>query len=198
MCHEDRPRPVIHRLLACFILALPCCTNVTPEPSDTNLEPLTLEYLRTLGVDGDHIDIGACPFEGCTYGVWTARQDTNANNRPVVGSRSAFTLRKGERILADSGFVVTRKAGEAVVKNPIVIGTHAVEAGAYIEILHYAGEGFSLVRHEGELDKIEIDGVSANKIAEEDSIWWVRCRNSQGALGWLKDPRGFEGSDAIG
>jgi hypothetical protein len=189
---------LVRRLsLACVFIALPSCTNLTPRTVDTKPAPLTLEYLKTLGVGGAYIDIGGCPFEGCTYGTWTARQDTEAHDRPAEGARAAFALRKGESILADSGFVVTRKVGEAVVKKSIVVGTHTVEAGAHIEILHYVGEGFSLIRHEGELDEIEIDGVFADRIVKEASTWWVRCRNSQGAFGWLKDPIEFEGSDAL-
>ena len=54
---------------------------------------------------------GACPFEGCRFGAWTARETVVARrSRSASGARS-FSVRKGETVTALTGVLVITRPG---------------------------------------------------------------------------------------
>ena len=61
--------------------------------------------------DMPFIDAGACPFECCHYGSWTARQSVPARQTRNQRSPIAFTIVRGEKVTALMGVVVTYKPG---------------------------------------------------------------------------------------
>ena len=48
-------------------------------------------------------DVGACPFEGCVYREWTARQAVAVRTARRMGAPVTFNLRAGEKVAALSG-----------------------------------------------------------------------------------------------
>jgi tetratricopeptide (TPR) repeat protein len=172
--------------------------SIENNPNYSPENPLTDEWCRSLGIDAAYFDIGACPFEGCIYGIWNAHDDVTTYELPIEEAPVAFRITKGASVFADSGFVATLKAGEAVLKRPVEIGTQTVAEGEKVEVLHYAGEGFCIVRYNGEVGEIDLQGIDADYLEQEKATWWVRCRNSDGKIGWLKDPKDFDGNDALG
>ncbi len=161
-------------------------------------------------------DPGACPIEGCAYREWTA----NAAVR-VLGERrdrapAAFTLRRGERVTALTGIVVTKVPGRVefrkAVDLPASSGTLHVERGQSLYLLTYRGEGFTKAWFKGRIHD-EVDGRAAffgDRCEREPGAcdgtivhrpvveWWVQIRNSAGQTGWTREPEKFDGKSVLG
>ena len=161
-------------------------------------------------------DIGACPFEGCAYREWTAANAVTVRTDRKAGAPIAFTLRRGENVVALGGVVVTIKAGRVEFREPITLNATPariqIGPGQTLYLLTYQGEGFTKAWFHGRL-YTDVDTVQffngmcdrdpsrcAGKIVEKSQTeWWVQIRNRVGKTGWvLEDHSKFNGRDAIG
>lgn len=166
-----------------------------------------------------YIDQGACPFECCTYRLWRAKKVVVAYAEPKKGASVAFTIKNGQQVTAETGFVVTSKAGITKVLKPIKLGYDKdskssapkplldLKPGELLYTLHYLGEGFDLFWYKGRVysDQISSDKVDPDPPAPElnlqalslpEADWWVKVRTKEGRIGWIKNPPYFENSDA--
>ena len=98
-----------------------------------------------------YIDKGACPFECCTYRGWVAHTDVtlldSPNGKKVVGQ-----IKKGEKVLALTGEV------HSVPQRVIAKYDYpeaGIKTGDTIYVLHYEGEGYCKVWHEGKVVDLE-------------------------------------------
>ena len=126
-----------------------------------------------------------------------------------------FTIKKDEWVTAETGVVITYKAGITKVLKPMKLGYQEgqrepsleVEHGDILYILHYAGEGFDLFWFKGKkyYDQIASDKPDPNPpspelnvqvISRPEADWWVRVKNKKGQTGWIKNPPYFENADA--
>jgi hypothetical protein len=138
-----------------------------------------------------YIDKGACPFECCTYRQWVARTEVTLLESPN-GKRVVGRIKKGERVLALTG---------EVHSVPLrVIAQHdypdaGVKIGDAIYILHYEGEGYCKIWHDGNV-------VDVENFLEEGAppriTWWVKLKTRSGAIGWTVDHSNFGNQDACG
>ncbi len=164
-------------------------------------------------------DDGACPFEGCKYGEWTAgarvvaRRDANTSS-PVI-----FKIQPGEKISALTGKVITRQFGIIKMIKPVVfdeVDTHTVPyishkvevpRGAVLYLLHEEGEGYCLYWYKGSAHHQELYAESVHKGTDDypwdvvslpKTEWWVNVKNRNGRTGWILNPRYFRGMDTFG
>ena len=137
-----------------------------------------------------YIDKGACPFECCTYREWVARTDValldGPNGKKVVGQ-----VKKGERVLA--------LTGEVHCVPLRVIAQHdypeaGIKTGDAVYILHYEGEGYCKVWHDGKV----VDLEDPSEGAKPKTTWWVKLKTRSGAIGWAVEHHNFENQDACG
>jgi hypothetical protein len=138
-----------------------------------------------------YIDKGACPFECCTYREWVARTDMTLLDAPD-GKKAVGQIKKGEKVLALTG--ETHSIPQQIV-SPHDYPDAGVKTGDKIYLLHYVGEGFWRVWHEGKL--IEIDGLP-ERGPKPKSTWWVELKTSTGIIGWTIERHSFENQDACG
>ncbi len=165
-------------------------------------------------------DVGACPFECCTYREWIVNKSTpihrnRNNNSPVV-----FTVAPRERVQAVTGVVITTQPGEIRIARPITIqdytgsqGTNtsrAIQArpGDIIYLLTSQGEGSYKAWFKGKtitinaIDVMEqtqsVPARYGRRIPPTRSIWWVQIKNRQGQTGWTDRPDYFDNKDACG
>lgn len=165
-------------------------------------------------------DPGACPFEGCQYGEWTARVPVSVradrrDTAPVV-----FTLEAGEPLTALDGVVVTTRlgivrfsrAGELETDfDDWTRGSLHLEAGATLYLLHSIGEGWYRAWFDGAMRDIDMSSVVGNIRCEKTPAacagrviqkgqyqWWVQIRNRRGQLGWTRETDKFDGKDRFG
>jgi len=156
-----------------------------------------------------YTDRGACPFEGCQYGVWTATVPTIAYSSASKKSRRLATLNKGTKVTALSGFVtshagrfrVTRGQGQGLCSFP-----DNYKPGDLLYVYTYQGEGVFLVWFDGKMYSEFVSGCRPN--ADESvcwgrfeklpqNTWWVKARLADGRLGWLCNPEHFSGMDSL-
>jgi hypothetical protein len=138
-----------------------------------------------------YIDKGACPFECCTYREWIARTDVKLLDSPN-GKRVVGQVKKGQKVLALTGEVHSVPM-RAVARNDYPEA--GVKAGDTVYFLHYIGEGYWKVWHDGKL--VEIDD-SPDKGSKQKATWWVKLKASSGAIGWTVEHGNFENQDACG
>ncbi len=162
-----------------------------------------------------YVDVGACPFEGCFYGVWTSNNAITTRKERSTTAPIAYKLQRGERVTALTGVVVTIKPGKVLFREPIDLATDSgpihVRPEDPLFLLTYRGEGFTKAWFKGKIYD-NVDGMSFfNGLCERDpnrcigrivertvSEWWVQIRNRGGQLGWTKDTDKFDGKDSLG
>jgi hypothetical protein len=162
-----------------------------------------------------YVDAGVCPFEGCVYREWTAlgavgvRRDRRADS-PVV-----FSVKKGEKLTAITGVVVTTRAGRVQFSEPIDLSTLSgplhIVPGQTLYLLTYRGEGVTLAWFQGRFYD-EVDGSTAffndgcdrvpsrcvgTVIQAPQSVWWVQMKNAKGQIGWTNEAQKFDNKDAL-
>lgn len=152
-------------------------------------------------------DHGACPFECCQYGEWTATSSQRAFKSTSRDSGLAFTIRPGEKVAALTGLVITRKSGLVIIRKQTSFEDITVPAGAKLFLLHRVGEGVDLFWYKGATHSAELyvdqvrkanDQYPWDVISVPKTEWWVKVRNRRGATGWLLNPQSFRGMDACG
>jgi hypothetical protein len=138
-----------------------------------------------------YVDKGACPFECCTYREWVARTDLTLVDSPD-GKKVVAQIKKGENVLALTGEI---HSVPLQIVSPHDYPDAGVKAGDTIYMLHYEGEGFWKVWHDGKL--VEIDNLP-DKGTKPKTTWWVKLKTSSGAVGWTVEHHNFENQDACG
>jgi hypothetical protein len=180
-----------------------------------------------------YVDQGACPFECCTYRDWVAEAGFQAVDfwtADGAGKRKpAFKIVKGERVTAMSGVVLTTQPGVVRMIKPGEIEVYSkrlpqtpaekirLSEGDRLYIFTSQGEGYVSGWFKGRvLESFDTFGFAPAADCDKlkggcvgiverrpESEWWVKVRNRQGAIGWVRMPAkpftpGFDKMDACG
>ncbi|HKD09392.1 MAG TPA: hypothetical protein VKB79_26035 [Bryobacteraceae bacterium] len=150
-----------------------------------------------------YIAKGACPFECCRFGNWTALQDIDLIAAPddhqVVGRAM-----KGSRVDALTGEVHLRPEPVLVLTNEGGLPRDSVAFA-----LDYEGEGYRHVYTQGKVVSVftsvadycfrpsEACWAETLDSREErrEPVWWVKIRLSNGVTGWTDKADRFDGKD---
>jgi hypothetical protein len=171
-------------------------------------------------------DDGACPGECCVYRDWVAERRIGVRRDMSDASPVVFTIRKGERVDALTGTVVTTRAGIARVTADAAVIPYAdgssqpppsgqdkyinAVKGDIVYLLTPLGEGFYSAWFRGlllgQMKGVDLprfgefgDEVKQGDVEEEPTIvWWANVRNRRGRIGWTKDTDAFGNRDACG
>ncbi len=145
-------------------------------------------------------DHGACPFECCEYREWVSLIPTSILKEMSPDSPVLYELSSEEKVVAETGTVITTKAGTAIALNKMVTGNGLViEEGEAVYLLTYLGEGYYLTRQGNEQVVLNILGSPAFKrLSEPESVWWVKIKNQAGETGWTNKPGNFGNKDGCG
>ena len=153
------------------------------------------------------VDKGACPFECCKYGQWTAGGRAVAYKSQSTGSGQVFALAPGQRVTAITGEVITHRAGTVRMNRSTTLRGVRVPAGAVLYVLHSGGEGSFLYWFNGKTHWAELyaetvhpgsDAYPWDVLSLPSTQWWVRIKNERGVMGWLLNPNDFDGMDRCG
>ena len=191
-------------------LALAACADPAPPPADdvggevaappgVSAVPADAEALA--GRPGAPLAVvGACPFEGCTYGTWTTSAETTVYGVAADTTSAAFTVPAGAALEAEGGFALVTRIGEAVATQPTELylvggGTAPLVGGETVYVLDYEGEGSYRVWHDGRLAFSGAGsgiGVTAGapdasyrQTTPPEAQWWARVTAPDGRAGWL-------------
>ncbi len=168
--------------------------HVTPwDGQDLNTGPATGSVPKSLVVVS-----GACPFEGCQYGRWTARKAVRLYAR-VDGPLTKRQVRKGEKVTAISGEIHATPRRATVTKVFTTDRQQGIDVGSVVYALYPLGEGAVAVWHDGKTKKGSLDlGLKYDLPLDRQPLkwsWWVKVRLPDGVVGWVQDPREFDGMD---
>jgi hypothetical protein len=134
-----------------------------------------------------YIDEGACPFECCQYGTWTAESPLVAYQKEENDSAIAFKIKPGESFTAINGNVHITKPGYVVVNRSF----DGFTKDDKVYLLTYLGEGAYDLWYKGkklDLNVLNADDFWAN-VTEKDSplyTWAVLITRGDGKQGWLR------------
>ena len=145
-------------------------------------------------------DVGACPFECCTYRDWFARKPIVIFKTMNADSPIAFKLKKGEKVRGITGVVITSVAGKVkVLRNQTFENSKVkVTKGDKLLILTYLGEGYYRFWYKGKLFEEDANADGIKVLSQPKSVWWVKIKNRKGQIGWAISDGNFDNQDQCG
>jgi hypothetical protein len=151
-----------------------------------------------------------CPFEGCVYREWTALKDIPVYDAWREAPHLTGTLRKGEKVTALGGIVITYRPGVIHVDRDIPAA--GLKRGDIILTYTLLGEGFSQVWLNGRFyEDFDIsftkwpDGsgcggahCAATYADLGKKAWWAEIKLKSGATVWVDmESASFDGVDLL-
>jgi len=155
-------------------------------------------FARAESLPVPYVAKGACPFEGCTYGIWYVLKDTYVYEKPDKKSLEIGQVKQGEKVRAVTGNVYVIPGRAKVTGKPHSSASN-LDPEKEIFILDYMGEGLSRVFQDGIYAEVKI-ARSKNRckddpnwrycwvevIEEPISTWWVYIESLDGKIkGWV-------------
>ncbi|HLW54647.1 MAG TPA: hypothetical protein VKW06_17555 [Candidatus Angelobacter sp.] len=150
----------------------------------------------------------ACPFEGCQFGSWTAREPVHVFTTWKEERKPLRPVRKGEQVTALTGIDITFEPAEILITAPIP--DYGLKPGDTVYGYMNLGEGFFNAWFNGYwVEDFDGSGVqapngegcsrkcNAKLIKPARSEWWVKIKTKDGTVGWTKEPDKFDGLDAL-
>lgn len=158
-----------------------------------------------------YVDLGACPFEGCQYALWTARKRAVVYDTWKVNRKPIAHLAIGDKVQGLTGVVITYQPG--MIRMDRDLPEEHLKRGDKILTYTYGGEGTSVVWTNGVFYKdFDIsfakwpdgtgcagNGCAATYVTLGKKTWWAQVRLANRRTGWvnMNDNR-FDGVDALG
>jgi hypothetical protein len=159
----------------------------------------------------------ASTFECCQHGPWRAIGATTVAASTAPGAKIAFTVKPADTVRALRGVVITSMPGVARVIKAVTLGYRgdgkavglSLKPGDTLITLYPMGEAYDRFWYQGNFYDDEIDmpkdgfgSVSFTGFLKVESrpryVWWVQVSNAQGIVGWLANPKLFDGMDSCG
>lgn len=183
-------------------LALGACGKAAAPPPAAS--PAAITEPATAPADpsrpaAEWVETGACPFEGCQYGRWTATRSVALYDRPG-GRRLQAHLGTGDVVTAETGEVRAAPRRAVVAKTGPEDAANGLTQGAIVYALYPLGEGAVMVWKDGKAVATSLDvELRYDPPLPEGGlpyVWWAKVRLANGEVAWVKDASGdFTGTD---
>jgi hypothetical protein len=157
-------------------------------------------------------DWNACPFEGCTYGQWTAKKPVVVYDTWKKTRKSVTRLAVADKVTAVTGVVITYKPG--IIRMDRDRPADGLKQGDIIYTYAYRGEAawdwwVNDVHHDGFILPYakQVDGkgckedCAATELQHGDKEWWAKIKLKSGKTAWVnmdKEFESFDGVDSLG
>jgi hypothetical protein len=154
------------------------------------------------------VDVNACPFEGCQFGAWTARDRVRLYSTWKSDRKPLRTIARGEAVTALTGIHITFEPSEIQVTAPMP--QYGLKRGDIVFGYKSIGEGYFSAWFNGywveEFDGSGIEApdgsgcrrnCTAKLLKPARSEWCVKVKTKDGTTGWIKDGDKFDGNDAL-
>ena len=178
----------------CLVAFVGCADRPAPDAAPPEEAPAPAQQaLASAGPAVPYRVEGACPFECCMYGTWTAERSLNVYAAASDTTALAFTIEPGTAFRADTGYVAVTQTGLVVTSRPLEVyrsfeSTRSVGAGDTLYLLDYIGEGFYEAWYADSVYQIEaaMPGDPAYRtLREPEQTWWAHAVLADGRAGWL-------------
>jgi hypothetical protein len=181
------------------LVATTACSSSAPQPVAEG--PYGSETMPRPSAPPEQVlHSGACPFEGCQLGRWTAREpvaifehpDSSVTRTPLAAGQTVLALATEVRALPRAATITTLGPDDRAL---------GMREGEQVLVLYPAGEGALVVVHKGTVQRASLDLTVTYLVPLEqaplDYTWWVRVELPDRSIGWLRNPRRqFDGMDA--
>lgn len=154
------------------------------------------------------VDYNACPFEGCQFGKWVARQRIDIYDTWTSKRRRIGTLQKSEEVNALTGVHMTYEP--AVIRVTAPMPDYGLKTGDTIFGYMNLGEGVFNAWFNGYwVEEFDGSGIQARDgsgcrrncnaelLKPARSEWWVKIQTKDSLIGWTNRGDQFDGSDAL-
>lgn len=149
----------------------------------------------------EYVATGACPFEGCQYGRWTATKAVTLYDRPG-GAALPARLAKGDVVTAEGGEVRATPVRAVVAKAGPEDVARGLTEGSVVYALYPLGEGAVMVWKDGKTIDTSLDVELRFDPALPETglpyVWWAKVKRADGSTAWVKDASAdFSGTDQL-
>jgi hypothetical protein len=156
-------------------------------------------------------DWNACPFEGCTYGQWTAKKPVVVYDTWKKTRKSVTRVAVGDKVTAVTGVVITYKPGIIRIDNDLP-GDQGLKRGDIIYTYAYRGEATWAVWINGVYhDAFGVPSThppddprcaivtdcTATELQHGEKEWWAKIKLKSGKTVWVNMDKEFEGFDGV-
>jgi len=168
-----------------------------------------------------YYNYGGCPFECCVYRDWLAETTIELRKTHDLRAPVIFTVQQGEWVEAETGVVITQKAGRVKILRPVTLDevtlyygpdhdkATQLMPGDIIYTLYHTGEGYDAIWFKGETYGDTTIYASADDVSEKnagnykvlsshETTWWAKIKNKLGQVGWTNRPYYFDNIDMCG
>jgi hypothetical protein len=134
-------------------------------------------------------EVGACPFEGCTYGEWSTNDIVKVLKEPKLNSDIIGNIPADTEFNAISGKIEIVPGVAFKVKEIPSIGyteseTSKIEYNQPIYILHYVGEGFNKINQNNEFGFLQIPSDKNMFIEYKSNYDWLKIEKYPTEFKW--------------
>jgi hypothetical protein len=155
-----------------------------------------------------YYDFGACPFECCTYGTWTAKTKTILMKEHNDSSPAVTVVNAGEDVQGLTGVVITTEPGKVKILKKIAFNVENSQEEILllpddvIYAMRYVGEGYDKYYFEGIflVGQTNIKSVGKSEYWQVNSlpksVWWANISRQNGETGWTHELDHFDHIDA--
>jgi hypothetical protein len=142
-------------------------------------------------------DWGACPYETCAYGQWTAHRSMMVYDTWKPERHPIAKLAEGDKVTGITGVVITLRPG--VIRMDRDLSAEHLLRGDTVLTYAYRGEGFSAVWFKGKYhadfdisfakwpDGTGCGGAhcAATYLDLGRKQWWAKVKLQSGQTGWV-------------
>lgn len=141
-----------------------------------------------------YIHEGACPFEGCSYGVWDVIKPATVFSGPASALDKLGVLEPGSRVTVLTGSLYVTPGEARIISEPYG-ESRKLDRNLPVYILDYTGEGRTRIFQNGNfyitkiattrdqcIEKYDARRCWVDVIKEPESKWWVKIiyKNTNG------------------
>lgn len=184
-------------LTKCTTDTNPVLAYPTMPTESSSAAPESPPYVAQAAPTLPFFDWNACPFEGCTYGEWTAAAAVEVFDTWKPNRERIATLPTGAVVKGVSGVVITYKPG--VIRMNADLPEDDLHRADTILTYTYRGEGFSAAWFKGRFYRdyditfakwpdgsgcLGID-CAGTYVELGEKVWWAKVKMSSGVVGWV-------------
>lgn len=146
-----------------------------------------------------YYDWGRCPFEGCTYQEWTAKEKIAVRAEPSLNAKVLFQIPRGEKVQALTGVVIVNKPGIVRVIKSVNTGYNEqwegpllfLNAGEQLYVTSALGEGSMAIWYKGKIYRLigedMLETPEVEFISAPENKWWAKIKDKKGREGWVEN-----------